>query len=169
MIRVRHPPFRLRRLPGLGVLLLVPTLAAGAAGQAVDDVSRLAGVEHLGARVEADWDEAITVEAGGATEEQFLQALGSTFEAALSSAETGPRLDDASPVTVACHVDTFYETGQILYALRTQVEATGADRAPVIVWIRSWVGSFTTRQLHLMFTLGERCAESFLEDWRRVN
>ncbi len=119
--------------------------------------------------MEAQWDELITVEAGGATEEQFLLALGSTFESTLSSAETGPHLESGSAVTVTCHVDTFYETGLIVYSLRTQVEEDGADGRPSITWIRSWVGSFSTQQLHRMFTLGEQCAESFLTDWRSVN
>jgi hypothetical protein len=168
-IRVRHPRLRRHRLQGLGILLLSPPLTAGASAQSVDDVSRLAGIERVSVRAEADWDETITVEAGGATEEQFRQALGMTFEEALSAAEAAPTMVPGAPVTVACHVDTFYDTGLIVYSLRTQVEAAGVDGAPVITWIRSWVGSFTTRQLHLMFTLGEQCAESFLEDWRSVN
>ena len=33
----------------------------------------------------------------------------------------------ARAVTVACHVDTVYETGQIVYSLRTQLERPGDD------------------------------------------
>jgi hypothetical protein len=160
-----------RSLPVVLLLALLPALAASApaAAQEVSDVARLAGIDRVGARVEAEWDELITMEAGGATSEQFLQALGMSFEEALSSADVGPRFEEGAGVTVACHVDTFYEPGLIVYSLRTQVESPGLDGQPVIQWIRSWVGSFRVQQLHLMFTLGEQCAESFLEDWATVN
>ena len=157
---------RLARLCAALALLAAPVSVRA---QAVEDTGRLAGVLRVDTRVEAQWDELITMEAGGATEDQFIQALEMTFAEALSSADAAPSVGGGAPVTVACHVDTFYDTGLIVYALRTQVEQRGADGRPVITWIRSWVGSFTTRQLHLMFTLGEQCAQTFLEDWKGAN
>jgi len=109
------------------------------------------------------------MEAGGATPDQFLDALRMTFTNSLSEASRAPLVVQSAPTTVACHVDTFYDTGLIVYSLRVQTEAPGNDGRPVITWIRSWVGSFTVQQLHLMFRLGEQCAESFLEEWRVVN
>lgn len=132
-------------------------------------MTRLAGIDLIDTRVEAFWDEAITMEAGGATSDQFLQALQMTFRDAIANADAAPAVVDGAPTSVACHVDTFYETGLIVYALRAQVEEADDDGRPVIVWIRSWVGSFTVQQLHLMFSLGEQCAEAFLEDWRSAN
>jgi len=152
------------------VLAALPGIApADLAGQAMEETSRLAGIERVDVRAEAAWDEAITVSAGGATSDQFAEVLQQTFEASLAEAEAGPAVVDGASVAVVCHVDTYYETGLIVYSLRTQVETEGADGSPVITWIKSWVGSFTVQQLHLMFTLGEQCAESFLEDWASVN
>lgn len=119
--------------------------------------------------VEADWDELITVEAGGATADQFLDALRMGFAAGVTEADAAPSVADGAPTTVTCHVDTFYDTGLIVYSLRVQTEEPGPDGRPVVTWIKSWVGSFTTQQLHLMFTLGQQCAESFLADWRSSN
>lgn len=143
--------------------------APSVSAQSVEEPSRLAGVDRIQLRAEAQWDEAITVEAGGATPGQFLEALRMTFRESLGVADPSPGLDDAAPVTVTCHVDTFYDNPLIIYSLRVQTEEPGADGEPVITWIDSWVGSFTVQQLHLMFRLGERCAETFLEDWRSVN
>jgi hypothetical protein len=148
--------------------LALTSVPCAVTAQAVEDTGRLTGVTQVDTRVEAQWDELITMEAGGATEDQFIQALGMTFEEAMSAADAAPSVVDGAPVTVACHVDTFYDTGLIVYSLRTQVERDGPD-GPVITWIRSWVGSFTTQQLHLMFTLGEQCAETFLDDWKSAN
>ncbi|MDX1495067.1 MAG: hypothetical protein R3253_13445 [Longimicrobiales bacterium] len=148
------------------ILLALPGLSAG---QSVDDPSRLGGVASVQLRAEAQWDELITVEAGGATEGQFLEALALTFRDAIAGADAAPSLADDANVTVACHVDTFYDTGLIVYSLRVQTEAAGPDGAPVITWIKSDVGSYTVQQLHLMFRLGEQCAASFLEDWRGAN
>ena len=61
------------------------------------------------------------------------------------------------------------KTGLIVYSLRTQLERPAADGQRIITWIKSWVGSFTVQQMHVMFTLGEQCAESFLEDWKSAN
>ena len=143
--------------------------AGAVAAQSVEDVSRLAGLASVDVRAEAVWDELITMEAGGATAGQFLQALQMTFRDAIADAADAPAVVEGSPTSVACHVDTFYETGLIVWSLRAQVEAPGPDGRPVITWIRSWVGSFTVQQLHLMFSLGEQCAEAFLESWRAAN
>ncbi len=132
-------------------------------------MNRLAGVTTVNVRIEATWDDAITMDAGGATADQFRQALRMTFEDRLETADSAPNLLAGAPTTVTCHVDTFYEPGQIIYALRTQVEQPGADGTPVIVWIRSWVGSFNMQQMHVMFTLGTQCAERFLDDWQSAN
>jgi hypothetical protein len=162
---------RARTAPVLAGILFTGSLAAAASlcAQAVEDPSRLAGLERVQVRAEAVWDELITMEAGGATPEQFEDALRQTFERTIAEADAAPSIVAGAPVTVACHVDTFYDTGLIVYGLRTQVEAPGPDRQPAILWIKSWVGSYTVQQLHLMFSLGEQCAESFLEDWSSVN
>lgn len=148
------------------VALVSPVAAAA---QGVDDPARLAGVERVQLRASAQWDEMITMSAGGATPEQFRQALQQTFSETIESADAAPSVVPGAPATVACHVDTFYETGLIVYALRTQLERPGDDGEPVIVWIKSWVGSFSVQQMHVMFTLGEQCAESFLDDWKGAN
>ena len=148
---------------------LTGSVAASAAGQALQDPSRLAGLRQVQVRADAVWDEAITMSAGGATPEQFREAIQQTFQESIATADAGPAVAPDAPTTVACHVDTFYDSGLIVYALRTQVEAAGTDGLPVIVWLESSVGSYTVQQLHLMFGLGEQCAESFLAAWRSVN
>ena len=159
-------PFRL----SLPVALAIGVgCSAPASAQDVESPERLAGLDRVSVRIEATWDELITMDAGGATEEQFVQALAMTFEQTLAEADAGPSVVPGSPATVACHVDTFYDTGLIIYSLRTQLERPGDDGESVIVWIDSWVGSFTTQQLHLTFTLGEQCARSFLEVWKGAN
>lgn len=162
-------PSPARCLRGPWTLALALVAPGALAGQSVEDPARLLGLDAVDVRAEAVWDELITMEAGGATADQFLQALQMTFREAIASADAGPAVVAGSPASVACHVDTFYETGLIVYSLRAQVERAGDDGRPVIVWIRSWVGSFTVQQLHLMFSLGEQCAEAFLEDWRSAH
>lgn len=157
------------RRPIAAAATLLALAASPALAQSVDDPDRLTGLERVDVRSEAQWDELITTEAGGATPEQFLEALRMTFRESIAGADAAPSVVDGAPVTVTCHVDTFYDHPLIIYALRVQAEEAGADGEPVITWIESWVGSFTVQQLHLMFRLGEQCAESFLEDWRLVN
>ena len=158
-----------RSFHALTAVSLTSVAALPTHAQSVEDVSRLAGIERVQVRAEAVWDELITMEAGGATQDQFEQALGMTFEGTIASADAAPSVVPGAPVTVACHVDTFYETGLIVYSLRTQVERPGSDGQRVITWLKSWVGSFTVQQMHVMFTLGEQCAESFLADWKSAN
>jgi hypothetical protein len=156
------------RLTALAAITFVaPTTAIHA--QSIDDPARLAGIERVQLRADAAWDDMITQSAGGATGAQFEEALEMTFRDAITSAEAAPSVVAGAPATVACHVDTFYETGQIVYSLRTQLERPGDDGQPVIVWIKSWVGNFSVQQMHVMFTLGDQCAESFLEDWKSAN
>ncbi|MCH1569744.1 MAG: hypothetical protein L7S64_00210 [Longimicrobiales bacterium] len=159
------------RLQILSAIPLAATLLAApsADAQSVEDVSRLSGVTTVDVRVSATWDEAITMDAGGATGDQFRQALLMTFKETISEAEAAPSALEGAPSTVTCHVDTFYEPGQIIYGLRTQLEQPGEDGAPVVSWIRSWVGSFSMQQMHVMFTLGTLCAEQFLDDWVSAN
>ena len=145
------------------------TSPAEARAQSIADPARLEGIERVQVRADATWDEMITQSAGGATGAQFEEALRMTFSDAITSADAAPSVVAGAAVTVACHVDTFYETGQVVYSLRTQLERPGDDGQPVIVWIKSWVGNFSVQQLHVMFTLGDQCAESFLDDWKRVN
>lgn len=167
-----HRSTCLTRAAAIGVTIgsvASSAIPAQSAAQALEDVTRLTGVERIHVHTSAGWDELITMEAGGATEAQFTDALQQAFEMTLASADAAPSVVPGSPVTVTCHVDTFYETGLIVYALRTQMEVLGQDGLPVIAWLKSWVGSFNTGQLHLMFTLGEQCAESFLADWRSAN
>lgn len=166
------PLMTVSRIPGALALTALVTLVcvpADGLGQTVADPARLAGLMEVQTRAEADWDELITVEAGGATSGQFLQALEASFRDAVAEADAAPRVVDGALVTVTCHVDTFYDTGLIVYSLRVQTEEPGPDGAPVITWIKSGVGSYTVQQLHLMFRLGEQCAESFLGDWRGAN
>ena len=158
---------RIRTATTLAILALTAPTVVGA--QAVDDPTRLAGVDRVQLRASAAWDEMITMSAGGATPDQFRQALLQTFTESIADSDAAPSVVPGAPQTIACHVDTFYETGQIIYSLRTQLERPGDDGQPVIVWIKSWVGSFNVQQMHVMFTLGEQCAESFLEDWRGAN
>jgi len=153
---------------GAAVALVAPlVLTPGPIeAQGVGDPGRLSGIEEVELRVDAQWDELITREAGGATEDQFLDALRMSFTDALAAADPAPAIVDDTSVGVVCHVDTFYDTGLIVYALRVQAEEPDEDGRPVITWIESSVGSYTVQQLHLMFRLGERCAERFLEAWR---
>lgn len=151
------------------LLVAFAVLPIRAVGQTVDDPARLSGLMTVDVHAEAQWDELITVEAGGATQGQFLEALQQSFRDAIAQADAAPGVLDGSPVTVTCHVDTFYDTGLIVYSLRVQTETAGPDGAPVITWIKSTVGSYTVQQLHLMFRLGQQCADSFLEDWRGAN
>lgn len=153
------------------LLFVLSSIAAPAiaAAQGMEDAARLTGLSTVDVRVEASWDDAITMDAGGATAEQFRQALRMTFEETFESADLAPTLLPGAPTTVTCHVDTFYEPGQIIYSLRTQVEVPDNAGGSVITWIRSWVGLFNMQQMHVMFTLGAQCAERFLDDWARAN
>lgn len=164
-----RPSVRLITRLALAAVLSISLIPHTLSAQDVNDPARLAGIVRVQVRAQVEWDEQITSSAGGATSDQFRQALQQSFEGAITDADTAPSVVPGAPVTVACHVNTFYETGQILYALRVQTERPGTDGERVITWIKSWVGSFSTQQMHLMFGLGQQCAESFLDDWRSAN
>ena len=161
---LRHPLLFVALLLSVATLIATPLF-----GQAVENPDRLAGVMRVQVRAEAGWDEMITTSAGGATADQFRGALEQELQRVIGEADAAPSVVPGAPATVACHVDTYYETGMVLYALRVQLERQGADGQPIITWLKSWVGSYTAQQMHQMFTLGTQCAESFLEDWRSVN
>ena len=86
-----------------GVFLATTLFAAvPAAAQSVEDIGRLTGVTTVDVRVEATWDEAITMDAGGATGDQFRQALLMTFGEAISEADAAPGLLEGALTTVTC-------------------------------------------------------------------
>ena len=149
----------------LCALAVPPSLPA----QEVGEASRLAGVASVALRASAVWDELITTSAGGATEAQFEEALRSGFEMAMSSADPGPTITGDEASFVLCHVDTFYDSGLIVYSVRVSHHRPGPDGLPVITWLKSWVGSYTAQQLHVIWTLADQCAAAFLEDWRTAN
>jgi len=171
------PPARSRRaIPSLAV----PVLTAGwmlttaatptrIEAQALDDPSRLEGVASVALRASADWDELITTDAGGATEGQFVEALLAGLRETMAGAERAPAADDDAPGSLLCHVDTFYETGLIVYSVRVSYQRPDAEGVPVIAWLHSSVGSYTSQQLHLIWTLSERCAQTFLDAWTEAN
>lgn len=133
------------------------------------DPTVLRGVSSVAVRASADWDELITTSAGGATQGQFEQALLSAFHDAMVGAASGPTVSDEAAELVLCHVDTFYDTGLIAYAVRVSYHRPDADGRHVIAWLESSVGTYTTQQLHVIWTLGDRCAEAFLTAWREAN
>lgn len=143
---------------------LGPSLAhTGLAAQETmfGDPSRLAGAEPLGARAVVQWDDLITETAGGATEAQFLDAVAQTFEASLR--EQGVAVDPASERFLVCRVDTMYDSGLIAFAARVELhEPFGDGSGTAITWHRTWIGTTPVRGMHLLFTIGERCAEDFI-------
>ena len=148
-------------------------IAAGLAGpahsQEIGDPSRLSGVVSVAVRATAVWDELITTTAGGATEDQFREALLIGLEAAIRSAEVGPTLEADAPNYLLCHVDTYYDSGLIVYSVRVSHHEPDAQGRTVITWLKSWVGSYPTQQLHLMWTLADQCAGALAEDWQTAN
>jgi hypothetical protein len=152
-------------------ILLIPAavVVAPCWAQQIDDPARLAGVTSVALRASASWDELITTDAGGATAAQFREALTLGLEEAIRGGETGPRLDPDASRYVLCHVDTAYDTGLIIYAVRVSYHQPGDDGIPLIAWLRSWVGSYTTQQLHLLWTLADQCAGAFLQAWAKAN
>lgn len=140
---------------------LVPALASGQEG-GFGDPSRLAGAEPLASRAAVDWDDLITEVAGGATEPQFHDAVAQTFEQALQ--ELGVAVDPESSRFLLCRVETMYDSGLIAFAARVELhEPFGASGATAITWHRTWIGTTPVRGMHTLFTIGERCAEDFVE------
>jgi hypothetical protein len=159
---------------GLTALWVVAALAtswraAPLAAQEIDDPAALAGVPAVALRATAVWDEEITTSAGGATGAQFEEALLSGLRTAIDEADPGPLIDPGAAGSLLCHVDTFYDRGLIVYAVRVSYHRPDADGIPVIAWLESSVGSYTAEQLHVIWTLADQCADAFLEDWRAAN
>lgn len=151
-------------LPGLLCLHALPARA-----QEIGDAQRLAGVTAVALRATADWDELITNTAGGATEDQFEEALLKGLQEAIAAAPRAPRAVAGAPDVLECHVDTFYESGLIAYAVRAALLRPGGDGRPVATWLESHVGTYTAQQLHLMWTLADQCADAFLAKWVAAN
>lgn len=158
MTTVRCKAFATAILLTLG---LAPA-AASAQDAGFGDPARLAGAEPLGVRAVVDWDDLITEVAGGATEPQFHDAVVQTFEQALES--LGVALDPGSSRLLVCRVETLYDSGLIAFAARVELhEPFGDGGATAITWHRTWIGTAPVRGMHTLFTIGERCAEDFVE------
>jgi len=153
-------------------VLLAALLATFAPGrlsaQDLGGTARLAGAGPFAPRAAVEWDEQITTTAGGATGDQFQQALIQTFGPALEASAVP--VDGNAPVLAVCRVQTYYDRGQIAYAVRVEVhEPVGRDGAPAITWQRGWVGTTQVGGLHQMFTIGKQCAADLEEDWLAAN
>jgi len=132
------------------------------------DPTRLAGVAPVGVRTVVDWDELITETAGGATADQFHQAVFQTFRNELQNRRIP--LDDASPRFLLCRVETIYDTGLVAYAVRVELhEPFGDTGGSAITWHRTWVGSTPIQGMHRLFMIGEQCARDFDEVYKAQN
>ena len=108
------------------------------------------------------WDDLITEVAGGATEPQFHDAVAQTFEQALEG--LGVALDAESSRILVCRVETLYDSGLIAFAARVELHEPFGDRGTsAITWHRTWIGTAPVRGMHTLFTIGEQCAEDFVE------
>jgi hypothetical protein len=154
-------------------VLLVPALLhaptdAAAQMEAFGDPARLRDVTPVAARAVVDWDQLITETAGGATEDQFHQAVIQTFEAELGA--QGVAVDASSERFLMCRVETLYNSGVIAFAARVELhEPFGAPGQTAITWHRTWIGSAPVQGMHLLFRIGEQCAEDFVEAWSAAN
>lgn len=153
--------------------LLLPALLhapapASAQMEAFGDPARLRGVTPLAARAVVDWDQLITETAGGATEDQFQQAVAQTFEAELEA--LGVSIDAGSERFLMCRVETLYNSGVIAFAARVELhEPFGSAGQTAITWHRTWIGTAPVQGMHLLFRIGEQCAEDFAEAWNAAN
>ena len=148
-------------------LLQAPT-EASAQMEAFGDPARLRGVTPVAVRALVDWDQLITETAGGATEEQFHQAVVQTFEATLE--DKGVEIDPSSERFLMCRVETIYNSGLISFAPRVELhEPFGAPGQSAITWHRTWIGSAPVQGMHLLFQIGEQCAEDFADAWTAAN
>ncbi len=149
----------------LALLLVAPALRAAPAlaqDASFGDASRLAGATPLGVRAVVEWDDLITETAGGATEGQFHDAVIQTFENALE--ELGVSLDPAAERLLVCRVETLYDSGLIAFAARVELhEPFGDGSSTAITWHQTWIGTTPVRGMHMLFTIGEQCAEDFVE------
>lgn len=153
------------RALALALLLVTPAFAATRAtaqDASFGDPSRLAGATPLGVRAAVQWDDLITETAGGATEDQFHDAVVQTFENTLEG--LGVALDPAAERFLVCRVETLYDSGLIAFAARVELhEPFGDGRSTAITWHRTWIGTTPVRGMHMLFTIGEQCAEDFVE------
>lgn len=163
------------RNPARAVLVaLVAALSLGGAPASAQqdagfgDPTRLAGVAPIGVRAVVDWDELITETAGGATPDQFHQAVFQTFRNELQNLRVP--LDDASPRFLLCRVETIYETGLVAFAVRVELHEPFADTGgTAITWHRTWLGTTPIQGMHRLFTIGEQCAQDFHEVYEAQN
>lgn len=135
---------------------------ASAQDSGFGDASRLAAATPLGVRAEVAWDILITETAGGATEDQFHDAVTQTFENKLE--ELGVAVDAEAERFLLCRVETLYDSGLIAFAARVELhEPFGEGDATAITWHRTWIGTTPVRGMHMLFTIGEQCAEDFVD------
>ncbi|MEX2467987.1 MAG: hypothetical protein WD995_13840 [Gemmatimonadota bacterium] len=161
-------PFRATLVALLFAVLLPAPARVAAQMEAFGDPARLVGAAPLAVRAVVEWDELITETAGGATEDQFHQAVIETFEASLG--EMGVPVDDAAERMLVCRVETFYNSGSIAFAARVEFhEPFGRPGQTAITWHRTWIGTTSVQGMHLLFRIGEQCAEDFAEAWRAAN
>lgn len=153
------------RALALALLLVTPglwTTSATAQDASFGDPSRLAEATPLAVRAAVQWDDLITETAGGATEDQFHDAVVQTFENTLE--ELGVALDPAAERFLVCRVETLYDSGLIAFAARVELhEPFGDGSSTAITWHRTWIGTTPVRGMHMLFTIGEQCAEDFVE------
>ena len=153
----------------VAVLALLVAAPADVGAQALDDPSRLTGITTADVEVSAVWDELITTSAGGATADQFELALRMGLEAAIDSAAAAPTRVQGAPDVIQCHVDTFYESSLVIYSVRVSLMRPDTEGRPLVHWLRSWVGSYTSQQLHVIWSLADQCADTFLDAWVEAN
>jgi hypothetical protein len=165
----RHGAARARlTLRVMAAAIAVALPHASVEAQDVGDSARLVGAGPVAVRVAVEWDEQITNTAGGATQEQYHEAVLQTFRQALEGTDV-PLAEDAESF-VLCRVQTYYDRGLIAYAVRVEYqEPLGPNGAPVVSWQRGWVGTTAVGGLHQMFALGEQCATDFAREWRAAN
>ena len=56
-----------------------------------------------------------------------------------------------------------------MYSVLVSIVRPDEAGVDVIRWQRSWVGSYTARQLHVIWSLADQCAEAFLDGWAEAN
>lgn len=148
----------------LGWAGALPAAMSAQEPEGFGDPERLTEAGPLRVAAVVDWDELITETAGGATPDQFHQAVFQTFEAALE--EAGVSLDPAALRTLLCRVETIYQGGLIAYAARVELHepvTVDGKGLTAITWHRTWIGSAPVQEMHRLFAVGEQCAADFLE------
>jgi len=163
-----HPSTLIVCLSIFGAVTLgAPGALTGQEPARFGDPARLEAALPVAVAAVVDWDEMITESAGGATPDQFHQAVFQTFGAELR--ERGVPLDSAAERTLLCRVETLYDGGLITFAARVELHEptlVGGSPVPAITWHRTWIGSAPTQGMHRLFSIGEQCASDFVEAWR---